>query len=464
MKGGLAIPASPSTPASPAFSVRMLASRSVPIRPVAARRFATSRLSNRAQVPQPGSSACRGTNEARFPPGVPAPIPRGSGDASCRSDRPTAASITAPARVRNGSRLVGGQRRRGYAHPRSLVQELLRLLEASDAAAEEPIARGKTDLGPAADERWSVRWNVRSRWNVRPSFGVFRVMTSPWLVLLLATVAGCMAPAPGGSLALQENEIGDRSFAGYELVPDGVPIPEPRSVADRVVPSDPAPRIRLEIDAGALDVSARGLPAIDVHDGTVVIPELQILQLSTAYGAFDLVWLTASGGREVWPVADGGWTSTRDLRNGVREINASLQERSWRRMEPLAIEYMNPDDAPEDYKERLAPGERPVQVLSHKGELIVRVLGIRVLERHPLVGATDSIHALYADPETATVVAVFMTCTGEDCTCDPEFTVQRMQFDPATLQAIDRHPCVEEDHRGGCGPVDYGFADTAPWA
>jgi hypothetical protein len=287
------------------------------------------------------------------------------------------------------------------------------------------------------------------------------------VVFSLLALSGCSAHAVDVSLTLEEEEAAGRRFAGYEHAPEGAPRPAPEPVLERVEHGNTpaAPRIVVELGreyGPPFAVSARDMPAIDVGDGTVVVPDLEILELSTAHGPFDVLWLSKTGPSTVSPVvARGEWVWTREMSTRTRELNERLRERSWRKMEPLPVEYMHPDDHPDFYRERTAPHERPVQVLTRHGELIVRILGVRVLERH-LVGTTDMLHALYADRETGTIVAVFMACVGEDCTCDPVFTVQRMQFDLETLQVIDRHPC-REDHRGDCGPVDYGYAGVEPW-
>jgi hypothetical protein len=294
------------------------------------------------------------------------------------------------------------------------------------------------------------------------------------LVLVLA-LSGCTGPPADGPSKLEDNAVAEHRFAGYAYRLDGAhePVPQPAPETELAVTSiQPSviakPRVELVIAPSEVDedpelfefsVSARDVPAIDVADGTVVVPELEILQLTTARSGFGLAWFSTTTGQESLRVVSAReWPSKRELKDRVREINGRLGERSWRKMEPLPVEFMSPDDDAEYYKERMQPHERPVQVLVQRGELIVRILGVRVLERHEIGSGPGTVHSLYADRQTAMAVAVFTWCTGEDCTCDPVFTVELMQFDPATLEAIDRHPCV-----GECGPVDYGYAGIEPW-
>ena len=288
-------------------------------------------------------------------------------------------------------------------------------------------------------------------------------------------LSGCTSPLADGPSKPEDNAFAEHRFAGYAYAPDGAYEPVPQSAPQ----SEPAvtsispsvmvkPRVELVIEPSEVDddpelftfsVAARDVPAIDIADGTVVVPELEILQLTTARSGFGLVSFSTTTGYEFLPVVGAHeWPTKRELKDRVREINGRLRDRSWRKMELLPVEYMSPDDDAEYYKGRMQPHERPVQVLVRRGELIVRILGVRVLERHEIGPNAGMVHSLYADRETAMAVAVFTQCTGEDCTCDPVFTVDLMQFDPATLQAIDRHPCV-----GECGPVDYGYAGIEPW-
>lgn len=106
---------------------------------------------------------------------------------------------------------------------------------------------------------------------------------------------------------------------------------------------------------------------------------------------------------------------------------------------------------------RRATRRATVQAITQHGELIVRIPGVRVLERHPIEPGQGSLHRVYADRESGTVLAIFTECAGDSCTCDPAFTAEVMRFEPTTFTWIDRRPCSH------CEPTDYGFNDGDPW-
>jgi hypothetical protein len=142
------------------------------------------------------------------------------------------------------------------------------------------------------------------------------------------------------------------------------------------------------------------------------------------------------------------------MRRRVSEVNEELAASQWRRMETLPVEIHEDLIATADPDE--PPNERRVQGIVQHGELILRIPGVRVLERHPTEDR-GSLYRIYADRQTGAALAIFMTCTGDDCTCDPAFTAQVMRFEPATFDWIDHRPGVY------CEPMDFGFNDTQPW-
>jgi hypothetical protein len=280
--------------------------------------------------------------------------------------------------------------------------------------------------------------------------------------LLALCLSGCSAPPTYEEVAALADEDQRLVWADHAHTPNRLPdpaaprmeTPKPRrSAADLVRPSVSASFEELDDGSRAVQkLSAAAMPAIDVDTGIVVVPRLEILQLSTRVGWFEVVWIEPDGLEEsIALVGDA-----RGVRRSVREVNAKLRESKWRAMKPLAVELPSSESLHLDLDE--PPGERRVQAIVQHGELIVRIHGVKVLERHPAdIDRRMSLHRIYADSDSGTALAIFMKCTGEDCTCDPVFTAQIMRFEQPTFAAIDRRPC------GLCEPTDFGFNDGAPW-
>jgi hypothetical protein len=282
------------------------------------------------------------------------------------------------------------------------------------------------------------------------SFGVIGLFASLWLL-------GCSAPPRSDEVALSTESEG-LVWADHARIPDRHLLAAPRATEpERTVVGPAHPKVSAtfeEIDEGLWslqDLSAVDMPAIDVDKGIVVVPQLEILQLSTIVGWWEVSWLDPSGNEESLALVDD---SPREVRRRVREVNAKLRASQWRTMQRLAVELPTDDDFVDPDE---PPGERRVQAITQHGELIVRIPGVRVLERHPLEHERRSLHRIYADRDSGTVLAIFMECTGEDCTCDPAFTAEVMRFDEATFTWIDRRPCSH------CEPTDFGFNDGDPW-
>lgn len=299
------------------------------------------------------------------------------------------------------------------------------------------------------------------------SFGVLGLFASLWL-------CGCSAPPKSEEIALAD-EAKQVSWADYLHTPErrfvAAPLSEPTEPEPEAPAIEPPPRVvgpaHPKVSASYEDLgdglrllddlSAVDMPAIDVDTGIVVVPQLQILQLTTLIGWFKVSWLDPSGhGESLDLVGDDGELSPREMRPRLREVNAKLSASRWRSMERLAVELPNDDTLRLDRDD--PPAERRVEAIVQHGELIVRIPGVRVLERHRLERSrVMSLHRLYADRDSGTALAIFMDCTGDNCTCDPAFTAQVMRFDAATFAAIDRRPCSH------CEPTDFGFNKGDPW-
>jgi hypothetical protein len=297
-------------------------------------------------------------------------------------------------------------------------------------------------------------------------FGVLALLASLWSL-------GCSAPPRSEELVAQEDEDPRVAWVEYAHTPDrhpaAAPSPDPEPQLSTPEPLRRAvgsarPKVSAtfeDVDGTWMveTVSAVDMPAIDVETGIVVVPQLQILQLTTIVGWFEVSWLDPSGPDETLMLVDergSEWLSRSEVRRRERDINAKLQGSSWRSMEQLAVELANDDW--QDFALDEPPAERRVQAIMQHGELIVRIPGVRVLERHRLEHPrVMSLYRLYADRDSGTALAIFMDCLGDNCTCDPAFTAQVMRFDEATFAAIDRRPCTH------CEPTDFGFNDVDPW-
>jgi hypothetical protein len=212
------------------------------------------------------------------------------------------------------------------------------------------------------------------------------------------------------------------------------------------------------------------MPAIDAAGATVVVPELQLLQLSPWHGPFAVTWLSTAGARREAAVLDAAEVAAPDaaaLRRRAAEINAALDAGAWRSLAPLPVEIVAAGEwDAAAYRAAVPAADRPVQAVVQRGELVIRVAGARVFERHRLAHPGHELHRLYGDRDTGVVVAVLGTCAGESCTCDPRFVAELLRWDDATFAAVERRPCAAREGGPACGAYDFfGVLDAAraPW-
>lgn len=298
--------------------------------------------------------------------------------------------------------------------------------------------------------------------------------TSARSLTVLFVLVGC-TPAPS-ALDLEDEELDDVADGELVQIPDGEWAPAAATVTEpEVVPTSDGtmPRYVLGGD-GSIDdcfhVAAHGMPAIDVTGTFVATSEEQWLQLTPLHGLVRLQLVDVfdePSSRSISVVE-----SETDLlddeaqcrriraraRKQVAAANAELAAHRWRALEPLAVEYGNPD-TPAEAREEIAVTERPLQVIVRHGEAIVRIPGVRVYERHPMRGRPGhSLYAVHGDRESGVVVLTFADCRGDSCTCDPLFTSEVVRWSPATFDALDAHPCSDpEAEDGRCRGIDYGF-------
>jgi hypothetical protein len=314
--------------------------------------------------------------------------------------------------------------------------------------------------------------------------------------VLGSLLTGCMAAPEAEELVFLDEE----REAMLEL--RAIPYEE---VAETVAPSveqatEPEPsshrasaRPRFVADAPGPDacwgVEGEGFPAISDDGTTIVAPRANHLQLSYTPGTMELEWHDVERGRitrsQPVVVADERFDETderacarvaRGIRRRAHAANMALAAAGrWRAMERLPVALFHSWAAEEsggDYLADTLPGDRVAQLVVRHGEVVLRIPGVKVLERHPLPAGEP--FAVYGDRATGTVLLVTSACVGDSCTCDPSFTSHVLHWSPESFAAIEHDPCVAfdedatEDERvheswTSCEPLDLGF-DVAPWS
>ncbi|MEX1369352.1 MAG: hypothetical protein AB1Z98_39860 [Nannocystaceae bacterium] len=302
--------------------------------------------------------------------------------------------------------------------------------------------------------------------------------------LLGTLIIGCMAPLEAEDLVFAEDE--ELALQDMRTIPDGqrpaqdleisTPAPEPEPGPASTTPTSDQPRLSLLPQAeGCPWLRAEGFPAISADGTTVVVPYAEHLQLSYDPGSMELQWHDVALGtvQRTDPVVTGELNQDDDgqcnpaelrrLERRVDQLERELATQRWRAMEVLPVEYFDPDTHMiEYYKDTVPMADRGVQVVVQHGEIIVRIAGAKVLERHPLSpGMLGMPYEVYGDRETGTVVVVTMDCIGDSCTCDPGFTAQVVHWQPETFETIDRRACLVERGDEYCEPIDFGVSGTA---
>jgi hypothetical protein len=262
------------------------------------------------------------------------------------------------------------------------------------------------------------------------------------------------------------------------VVPDGTP--ERVHAVSREPARTSVPRLTMEVDLEGCTASfdAIGFPAIDLDAGVIAVPLAHVLQMSSAPGQLDLAWFDAESGDEIerdevvssaWMPADADETanacrrSMAPVRRALRAANLELGEHTWTTMEmlPLELYYDHGPDSDAAYRERRRPHERPVQVVTLYGDIVVRRLGVKVLERSDAPVFGDFFQRAYAHRESGTVLLTTRSCDGESCTCDPRGEAAVLHWKPETFAVIDAHPCVvDREAEVTCDDQPLPFEDN----
>jgi hypothetical protein len=294
-------------------------------------------------------------------------------------------------------------------------------------------------------------------------------------VVLAAVASGCTPVEPGIDALdeLEDPEIADDRDA---WIPEGEEITWPKDVVEPTPRATGGPRFEIRPGGHYGDcfmVAAHGFPAIDEH-GEVAIPLAHMRMLSSWPGTLALEWLAADGTQRKTPlVTEADMLDTekacakyrRDVGARLRDANDELAARNWRQLEQLPVELPDPEYHDPTRVEETPAHERPVQALVRHGQLVVRIPGVRVLERHDIDAPYSYLHRVYVDRTSDTVIAVLARCEGEDCTCDPGFFAYRTQWNAETFEAIEQHPCISEGEQNTCWQQALPFeAPVEPWA
>ncbi|MGH1346640.1 MAG: hypothetical protein ACRBN8_34055 [Nannocystales bacterium] len=221
----------------------------------------------------------------------------------------------------------------------------------------------------------------------------------------------------------------------------------------------------------------RNVPAYDPEAERVLVVETYQRKMSDQR-EFDLVWYDAKTGAETRRedlLAEESERhcarSDRKARLRSRTLNEELAAGRWEAMTRVPIRRVHEDaydnlrgglnelegtdeDAEElreslsDFADALMPRGQVHVVTRHDGT-VVRLPGVKVYERN--VDIRPNILAdLVGHRPSGIVVATHADCRDEeDCTCNLEETTVVMQWSPATLAAIETHPCEFTEHDRG---------------
>jgi hypothetical protein len=217
-----------------------------------------------------------------------------------------------------------------------------------------------------------------------------------------------------------------------------------------------------------LTVTSRGMPAIDVT-GTLVATSFEhLLQGSHWHGEIELritnldapeeskavTILTAREGR--FDEERACRVVRRRVRSRVQAANATLEAHQFKSLQWLRVGFWEPEADPEEYTNP-PPRERPLQVAVQGSEVIVRVPGVKVHERHPVRRRDPtSLYAVHGHRETGVVVLTFSDCAGDSCTCDPLLSSEIVRWTDSTFATLEQQPCTDPGATDGrCRPFLY---------
>lgn len=259
-----------------------------------------------------------------------------------------------------------------------------------------------------------------------------------------------------------------------EAAPEPALAPEPAPAMRPPFKPEPVrPRVVVEKGRDACDVEVEGFPAISDDGKTVVLPRDDQLQSQGTSGTTRLEWHDVVSGsiRQSQPIAldpvfddDGAVDckrTARELRRNASAANEALDAVSWHTMEKLPVAFHDFGFDAESHDEHLRtvpPADRVVQILAQQGEVVLRIPGVKVLERHPKT--TEEPIAVYADRATGTVLIVFRSCLGTSHTCDPSYAGQVVHWSPETFATIDARPCNPDQGERSDGRLGWASCEA----
>lgn len=265
-----------------------------------------------------------------------------------------------------------------------------------------------------------------------------------------------------------------------ETAPEPEATPEPKPSVKRPPFESKPVRPRFVVEkgreaCGRLD--AKGFPAISDDGTTIVLPRDDQLQAQGTGGTTRLEWHDVASGsvRQSQPIVpdpifhesgeDAGLIdckrTARSIRQNASAANEALEAVSWHTMEKLPVAFHDFGFDAETHAEHLRtvpPADRVVQILAQRGEVVLRIPGLKVIERHPKT-AEEPI-AVYGDRATGAVLIVFRSCLGTSHTCDPSYAGQVVHWSPETFATIDARPCNPDQGERSDGRLGWSSCEA----
>jgi hypothetical protein len=301
----------------------------------------------------------------------------------------------------------------------------------------------------------------------------------------LLLVTACTGVPIADDLQLSEGEIEAMLVEGS--IPDArrVEVTRPRPETDEVLEVDAGPVGPPRIVVSAFDpekhehgtalcpfeVEGRGFPAVSVDGETVAVFVAETLSSSDGEDevvSVDWIDVERDAVDETLVVVNGwdfperyeeaGEADCRQLwrRAKVRaaRANAKLASTHWRPLQSMPVDVVGPygDDDLYEPDDEDAPRLRRVQLVYQHGQAILRIRGVKVLERRTTAwdhGADDPDdpddvcdffaypQALFADTETGVAMAEVGQEAGP-CFCYSSTTYRRVDLSPTTHAEIMR--------------------------
>ncbi len=231
------------------------------------------------------------------------------------------------------------------------------------------------------------------------------------------------------------------------------------------------PRLVVGRGSDCWSLRAEQFPALSERGDVIVTAKRSVKQLSSVPGTMTVELISVENGAstrsfELLPDmqipedAASCRRFRRKLVRRVREANRALAERRWQPLQRLPIATVERASTGL-YRLETQPRDRHVQLVLQHGELIARIPGVQVLERHPWKFSNAEPVAAYGDRQHGLAVILAMRCAGTNCTCDPQYESTLVRWREETFDAVTRRPCRPEQ-TPNCLAESYDFP-LDPW-